>query len=397
MFDLGLSIVALVYLLGCKTHESSFSTSNVFNRWDNKGLSLFNKKEFEDIFLYQESNTSSPYKEPVYIDFCEPDCCDEKRIKSFDPCIDVTPSAKGCIETTESYYLEAAYLYWHSSIEGLSVTSNIQRQGAFQIKETIEQIDYKYESGFKLGLGYNLSYDYWDVFANWTRLRTQPHSSWSSKSQTLNASLLDPFERFNILGSSSIRSHWNLHFDSVDLELGRRLFLGRNLAIRPYAGLKGAWVTSKLNTSYFGINRSSFNSANVFLKNRNQGIGLRFGMQSRWDLSCSNFAILTKIAGTVLWNSMKTRNDTNEFNSSGSLVLGGGSKYDHYRTLKPLVECFIGLDWGSCFCKKYYLGVSAGYEMQFWWNYNTFFVAPKNTTMYDLNLHGLTSTITMDF
>jgi hypothetical protein len=77
--------------------------------------------------------------------------------------------------------------------------------------------------------------------------------------------------------------------------------------------------------------------------------------------------------------------------------LGGGSKHAHYRTLTPLVECFIGLDWGSCFYKKYYLGISAGYEMQFWWDYNTFFVAYRNTTMYDLKLHGLTATITIDF
>lgn len=399
IFGLGLSIVALVYLLGCKTHESSFYVSDLLNKWDNKGLPLFNKKAPQDVFLCSEPNSfrkKSSYKEPVYTDFCEPDCCDEKRVKSFDPCIDVTPSARGCIETTGPY-LEAAYLYWRSSIEDLSVTSDIQRQGTLQIKETIKQIDYKYESGFKLGLGYNLSYDYWDIFANWTRLHTQPHSSWSSTSQTLNASLLAPFEGSGILGSNSVNSRWNLHFDTVDLELGRRLFLGRNLAIRPYAGLKGAWVTSRLNTSYAGINSSVFNSANVSLKDRNQGIGLRFGMQGRWDLGCSNFAILANIAGAILWNNIKTTNNTDEFLSNGSLALGGGSKHAHYRTLKPLVECFIGLDWGSCFCKKYYLGVSAGYEMQFWWDYNTFFVATRNTTMYDLKLHGLTATITIDF
>lgn len=330
----------------------------------------------------------------MYTDFCKPDCCDEKRVKSFDPCIDVTPSARGCIETTGPY-LETAYLYWRSSIEDLSVTSNIQQISTNQTKETIKQIDYKYESGFKLGLGYNLSYDYWDIFANWTRLHTQPHSSWSSTSQTLNASLLAPFEGSGILGSNSASSRWNLHFDTVDLELGRRLFLGRNLAIRPYAGLKGAWVTSRLNTSYTGINSLVFNSADVSLKDRNQGIGLRFGMQGRWDLGCSNFAILANIAGAVLWNNIKVQNNTTENRLDGTL--GGGSKHAHYRTLKPLVECFIGLDWGSCFCKKYYLGVSAGYEMQFWWDYNTFFVAPRNTTMYDLKLHGLTATITIDF
>ncbi|WP_205030276.1 Lpg1974 family pore-forming outer membrane protein, partial [Cereibacter sphaeroides] len=134
-------------------------------------LSL-NRKPPQDVFLCSEPNSfrkKSSHKEPVYTAFCEPDCCDEKRVKSFDPCIDVTPSARGCIETTGPY-LEAAYLYWRSSIEDLSVTSNIQQISTNQTKETIKQIDYKYESGFKLGLGYNLSYDYWDIFANWTRL-----------------------------------------------------------------------------------------------------------------------------------------------------------------------------------------------------------------------------------
>ncbi|MDQ5956751.1 MAG: Lpg1974 family pore-forming outer membrane protein [Candidatus Rhabdochlamydia sp.] len=400
IFGLGLSIVALVYLLGYKTHESSFSISDLFNRWDSKNLSLLNRKDSKDAFLCSEPNSFRKkfpsYKEPVYTDFCEPDCCDEKRVKSFDPCIDVTPSARGCIETSGPY-LETAYLYWRSSIENLSVTSNLQQQSNIQIKETIKQVDYKYESGFKLGLGYNLFYDYWDIFANWTRLHTQPHSSWNSPNQLLTTSLLDPFQGSSIIRSSSVSSRGNLHFDTVDLELGRRLFLGRNLAIRPYAGLKGAWVTSRLNTSYVGISDPLFNSATVSLKNRNQGVGLRFGMQGRWDLGCSNFAILANVAGAVLWNNIKTRNDTNEFLPNGNLTLGGGSKHAHYRTLTPLVECFIGLDWGSCFYKKYYLGISAGYEMQFWWDYNTFFVAYRNTTMYDLKLHGLTATITIDF
>lgn len=398
VFGLGLSVVALVYLFGCKAEGSDLSISNLFNRWDN--LCLFNKKDSKDVFICAEPdnfrrNTVS-YTKTTPVPFCEPDCCDEKRVKSFDPCIDVTPSARGCIETTGPY-LEAAYIYWRSSIEDLTVTSNLQQQGTNQAKETIKQIDYKYDSGFKLGLGYNLSYDYWDIFANWTRLHTEPSSSWSSANQGLNAFLLAPIEGFNTLGSSSVSSHWNLHFDTIDLELGRRLFLGRNLAIRPYAGLKGAWVTSRLRTSYTGINNPDLNAANVFLKDRNQGIGLRFGMQGRWDLGCSNFAILTNIAGGILWNNIKTRNNTSEFPVNTSQGVGSFIKEAHYRTLKPLVECFIGLDWGSCFCKQYYLGVSAGYEMQFWWDYNTFFTQPGSTSMYDLRLHGLTATVTIDF
>ena len=438
----GLSLVALVYLLGYKPHESSFSTSSLLNIWDKKDLLLFDKnpentflsvesdheskkslnlEKFVDFYKrFSEKKTNSNFRLPsdysaceeiidsyledrccsiknLYdssnIDFCEPDCCDEKRIKTFDPCIDATPSARGCIEKSGPY-LEAAYLYWHSSIEDLAVTSNVQPISTNQTKETIKQINYKYNSGFKLGIGYNLSYDYWDIFANWTRLHTHPSSSWSSTTQSLSTSLLDPFGSGG-LGSNSVYSRWSLHFDSVDLELGRRLFLGRNLAIRPYAGLKGAWVSSKLHTSYTGINSLVFSSANVFLKDRNQGVGLRFGMQGRWDLWCSNFAVLGNIAGAVLWNNMKVKNTTNAFNVDGTL--GGGNKNAHYRTLKPLVECFIGLDWGSCFCKKYYLGISAGYEMQFWWDYNIFFNQPRNTTMYGLRLHGLTTAISIDF
>ncbi|MGL5627035.1 MAG: Lpg1974 family pore-forming outer membrane protein [Candidatus Rhabdochlamydia sp.] len=422
IFGLGISVAVLVYLLGYKTHEVSFSVSDLLNEWDRKTLSLFNKKTPIDVFSYLESNTPSidfskadycdekkikpfdscvanvfsciEFEEPTQTDFCEPNCCDEKRIKTFNPCIDVTASARGCVETTGPY-LEAAYLFWHSSIEDLSVTSNIQPISINQTKEKIKQLNYKYESGFKLGLGYNLSYDYWDVLINWTRLHSQPESSWSSTTQSLHASLLAPFEGAGILGSNSVHSRWKLHFDTVDLELGRRLFLGRNLAVRPYAGLKGAWVTSKLNTSYAGINSLVFDAANVSLKDRNQGIGLRFGMQGRWDLGCSNFAILANIAGAVLWNNIKVQNVTNEFRLDGTL--GGGVKEAHYHALKPLMECFIGLDWGSCFCKKYYLGISAGYEMQFWWDYNTFFITSRNTTAYDLRLHGLTATITIDF
>jgi hypothetical protein len=403
VFGIGLSVAALVYLFGCQLEGSSFSSSNLFSKWD-YFYELY-KKNPRDVFLCPEPSNSikkAPSSVNVTsIDPCEPVCCDEKRVKYFDPCIDVTPSARGCIETNGPY-LEVAYIYWRSSIEDLTITSQIDTLPNGQTKETLKQTDYKYDSGFKLGLGCNLSYDHWDIFANWTRLHTQPSSSWSSASASLDTTLLAPFEGSGpgFLNCNSVQSLWNLHFDTIDLELGRRLFLGRNLAIRPYAGLKGAWVTSRLHTAYTGINDRNLDStrndyANVFLKDRNQGIGLRFGMQGRWDLGCSNFAILGNIAGAILWNNIKSHNTTDQILMDSSLV--GGIKQAHYRTLKPLVECFLGLDWGSCFCKKYYLGVSAGYEMQFWWDYNTFFSESRNTTMYDLRLHGLTATITIDF
>jgi hypothetical protein len=69
---------------------------------------------------------------------------------------------------------------------------------------------------------------------------------------------------------------------------------------------------------------------------------------------------------------------------------------NNYGTIRPILETYFGLGWGSFFCKdRFHLDLSLGYDFNVFWNYATEFggtVPP--VSMY---LHGVNAQLRFDF
>jgi hypothetical protein len=320
--------------------------------------------------------------------------------KQFDPYSDVTPSARGCNNKT-AFYFAGSFIYWKSGYTDMTISSRVQNPGAASSKRKTINLDTQYDPGFKLGVGCNFHRDVWDMFLNWTWLQsnlTDKQHTHTPKMSTLLANLV-PAET-TIYFTNNLKARWHFVFDTVDLELGRNFYISKYISIRPFAGLKGSWIHYNLKVAYKNpvtVNNAPLQSSiHTQYKEHTWGVGPRLGINSRWVLGKSNFAFLANTAGTILWEDFHPSSSTKFLNEQGTPA-PIGKIHSHVQELNPVAEVFLGFDWGRRFGTKVYMNLSAGYEMQYWWD------QVKTSSFLDtrpdqnLNLHGLTTTLRFDF
>ena len=97
--------------------------------------------------------------------------CVSPYTKYYDPCVDVTPSARGCLPCYNSGpYIVGSFIYWRSSFDEMDFAATTTNPNGNITTIVLKQEEFDYKPGFKLGLGYNFAYDGWDIFVNWTWL-----------------------------------------------------------------------------------------------------------------------------------------------------------------------------------------------------------------------------------
>ncbi len=69
-----------------------------------------------------------------------------------------------------------------------------------------------------------------------------------------------------------------------------------------------------------------------------------------------------------------------------------------HEILAPVVEVFLGLDWGICYNdERYYFNIAVGAEGQYWVNQQLFGTVLATNPSNNLNMYGLTATVRFDF
>lgn len=296
---------------------------------------------------------------------------------------EVTPSARGCSTKKHGPYATVDFIYWQAKQDEMyyAVKNVFTHDRTTQIYQKPEL---GWAPGFKAGIGYNLPYDGWDIYLNWT---------WLNKKHTTHIQEDDPNTITTLYVESeggsmppnaeSASSRWNLRYNTLDLELGRKMFLSRRFSIRPQVGLRAASLNQHLEVHYSGLTNPFLDIALAKSRNQFDAIGPRFGLDTRWG---SKWAMFGNISTALLFGEF----DVKESSYSGDGTSIFAIKDDKHR-LRPTLQMILGVDWGTCIRKNYYIKFSAGYEIQYWWAQwqtpNGVFFAPVG----DLMLHGLTA------
>lgn len=315
---------------------------------------------------------------------------------------EITPSARGCTDTSGAYMV-GSFIYWNSGYSDMIIAGRKQTPGDNDQKFKKISMSTEYSPGFKLGLGANFARDNWDMFLNWTWLQSNPSKSAHADSYKF-ATLLSnvALVQQGIFLCSEFHSSWKLQFNSLDLELGRQFYISEKLALRPHAGLKGAWIHQDLKITYEHVNANvgtgelSTPQHGKF-KDHMFGVGPRLGLNTRWVLGSCNFAFLGNIAASLLWENFHPSSSIYYLDEQG-LPPTITKIHGNQQQLNAVAEAFLGFDWGHCFRNGTYLNLAAGYEMQYWWDQNKTtsqiqFLQGNNS----LNMHGLTTSIRLDF
>jgi hypothetical protein len=348
---------------------------------------------------------------------------------------ELTPEAGVVVSGGVDVYVQADYILWHASEGGLAyiwnggsvpiltvaTSNNVLSQG------NEKSPHFKMSSGFKAGLGLDFHYDGWDMGLNYTWLRPHASSSFSAApvgshniSLCVGDTTLVPAGKntVEILETITPRegfSSWKLHFNVLDLELGRAFFVSPKLVLRPHFGLKGTWDTQRYNIAYVSANANqativgttvtlssstAVETYTVYQKQYYWGLGARTGVNSSWMVS-RNFSFFGNWALTALWGQFKnTRYDISDV--TGTTVVTNYMPVNlRARThqINPVLEMELGLRYDYWFSDDdYRFRIAASWENQLWLHQNHFVKAlDASDVSGNLSLQGFTLNVRFDF
>ncbi|MBS0619903.1 MAG: hypothetical protein JSS61_00380 [Verrucomicrobia bacterium] len=271
----------------------------------------------------------------------------------------------------------ADMLYWTATSDGwnVGIVDHAPSSTTPTRSARVKEIDPKWEFGWRVGLGWDLSYDGWDLDLNWTHfgdkasenVHIDPSKKTFFPSRSLPSALMNT--------ASGAKSSWHLHFDTLDFSFGRAFQVDKSFSIRPSMGLRAARIQQSLKVNYENVvsllNQqlglpSPIPTLHVYEDNDFWGLGILAGLDTRWVL-CKHFNLYADAMGSLLWGDFDQSNKTHS--ESQTFV----HMKDDYQAIRGNLDLAAGFLWDWYLAKRrVYLALNVGYEYHIWFNQNQF-------------------------
>lgn len=345
----------------------------------------------------------------------------ENRVRSLESrkgsCI-VNPPARPTQKCDFGGYLAVDPLLLKAQENGLefaavtnSLFDGVTPESAINGHTKFKSPNFNWDWGFRLRLGANLAHDGWDLYSTWTRLYTSAHRKVDAGlgqfilplylSPETNAGTLFHFGAPRLALNAT--DHWNLHFNQLDLEVGRQFFVSKWLTLKPHVGLRGAWIHQSDKVRYFNLVNNPFTDyavANMACKFN--GIGITGGLETQWGLGCG-WSLFANYAASMLYGYFHVDNDVTGV--SAGVVHKFYNADNFYHVDRFINDLMVGLRYDYMFCDdEYHLGIQAGWEHHYFFGQNQFmrFVDDANPALFtanqgDLSLQGFSMQVRFDF
>ena len=333
----------------------------------------------------------------IFLAFSGLAVCDE-------PEQEITPPTGPYVKNGVDVYTTLEFLYWKAIQDGLCYadTGVAVVPGTTASSGKIHRPDFPWHPGFRVGLGYYPPLDGWDLYANYTFFRSSSTDrAKNSIGNMVPIGLLFPgLTTLNVNQVTAASNHWDLRFNSVDLELGRGFYLSRFLTFRLFSGLKFTWQDQEVRNKYTANQVTLGNTTLPGIAHSKQdqglwGVGIRFGGNGNWYFFRS-LSIATKVAVSGVWLDYdNTRKD--QYQQFGNPALVVNRFTSNMDTIKAVMELFLGLH-GEWWLKddRYHLALQGGFDEQLWFHLGQFLFFPTRS-QGDFSMFGLTIKARLDF
>lgn len=200
---------------------------------------------------------------------------------------------------------------------------------------SIESLAWESDSGFRVGGGYRLPADEWEIGAYYTYLHSSNRRLLAAPDGgTLYATLTHPGF---VDAVDRAAGFTNLNYDVLDVEIGQHYAVSDSCTLWFSGGGRFAWINQNLNVIYDG--QSAFQSQ-VSSPVRFDGGGVRIAGEACWKL-WKGFGFSTRASGSLLAGDFRTT--LVETNNAGASVISNVT--DRYRKVVPVTELGVGLSW----------------------------------------------------
>ena len=319
----------------------------------------------------------------------------------------INPSARPEVVKGSNFYLTADFIYWRIVQDGLlfgTTGVRTERGTTLNGKGSEHNPNFGWAPGFKVGMGYKLPHDDWDLFVKYTWIEScNNHNRATSNNGNLQEGTIIGTlnsQASHISAITEAQSNWSEHFNVIDLELARSFYVSQYLSLRPYGGLKFTWQTQRWRIEYQAndVGIDTFILPGTALSSQDHhtwGTGIRTGMDTNWFFN-KNFSLFANTALSGVWTSYDVdREDTFTQNAKPPEKILNVNRTDS--SVKAVIEFQLGLQ-GQWWLSKdtYHIAFSAAFEQQVWINYASYIFLLSDPGS-DLTSQGLTVRARLDF
>ncbi len=329
----------------------------------------------------------------------------------------INPAAGPRVRNGADVFINADLFYWKAQENGVPVgiisvagPSYVNSTGQVVTSSAANSVnlEHRWDLGFRIGLGYNLPHDGWDVSLTWLRFKTRGQAGTAfdtSPSTSIYGSQstypLDSGQ--NIVNQAYGR--YRLLLNQLDLELGRNFFVSKWLAVRPHVGLRTDWIPQRQTLDYRFLSSGNLNYEHSYDKLKYWGLGLCGGLDTQWGLG-SGFSIYGNGSFSILYGFFK---DTHygKINLPVNFYTSYSS-YSFQHVSRAIGDLELGFRFDHMFLDdQFHLQIQAGWEQHIYFGLNQFGVSAYSATggelgkgwlnQGDLTMQGWTLSVRVDF
>ncbi|MCB1106948.1 MAG: MOMP family protein [Chlamydiia bacterium] len=271
--------------------------------------------------------------------------------------IKILPNAGPRIRGDWNVFLTGDFIYWTVRQDGLLYAVSGAGAG---VSGSVHGLDWNWDPGFKVGLGFNLPHDGWDLFAEYTWIHSDARDSTEQAAVTSN---LIPY--WVVSGSADFltraSANWDVHYNNLTLDLGRNAYLSQYMKLRLFAGLHTAWIDQDYKAEYTTIANAIHR---LDLDQDFWGIGLRAGLNNSFQFT-KDFSFFADLALSILWGQFDlSRLERNTVNNVTTTALNTGVKP---HTAEPVANIGAGFRYDVWFSQdRFHFLLQAGWEHSLW-------------------------------
>jgi hypothetical protein len=343
----------------------------------------------------------------------------------------INPPARPIVQNGVDIFVFGEVLVWRAREDNLTYAVSMDQTPVINHQESGHGVHFrgKWEPGFRIGIGYNMPHDGWDLTATWTSFKSKDKKHSEDCQCCQSCEIFQPVyfpKDYNLSGTSANGpwvseaqgKYWRAHLNLVDLDLGREFFVSKWMTLRPFIGARGMWLRQKLKFEY-EPNGGTFllpysgvggvfpgaNSDFVSLKNNFWGVGLRAGLDATWGLGCG-VSLYSKLALSALWGKFTLRQthtlvDDSEENEDTFVLSNFG---DRFQVCRPVADLALGIRYDTTSSDNSWgWGFWAGWEHHYFWGQNKFIrfdgdqFSAFNENYGDFSVAGVNVGMSLDF
>ncbi|MBS0627341.1 MAG: hypothetical protein JSS09_03930 [Verrucomicrobia bacterium] len=321
----------------------------------------------------------------------------------------LNPSGRPQVRNGADIFFTADWLIWQAHENGLGYAVKAQEHQPEETalyRSSVKNMEFDWDFGFRVGLGWNTPHDGWDLGVNWTWFQNT-----ASQTTTVNSShILLPVNAYEpadstVDGFRSAKANWRLHLNLLDLNLGREFFVSKWMTLRPFIGVRSGWIFQNKQTTFTKATPSA-DQTGATLKGKNNfwGLGPKVGLDTQWGLG-HGVSLFGNAGASLLYGFFHIDTYQNQLfsDSSNDAV----SNKDGMRVGRAITELALGVRWDTMFADdRCHFGIQAGWEHLMFFGQNQYKqfsgTSASNAGAYvanqgDLTIQGYTLSIRLDF